>query len=70
MHAEIVAIGTEILLGELVDTNSATIAKKLQSIGLPLHYTSTVGDQLDRIVGERNHVDPLAPEFVGHHAHP
>jgi competence/damage-inducible protein CinA-like protein len=50
MHAEIVAIGTEMLLGELVDTNSATIAKKLQSIGLPLHYTSTVGDNLDRIV--------------------
>ncbi len=50
MNAEIVAIGTEILLGELVDTNSATIAKKLQSIGMPLYYTSTVGDQLDRIV--------------------
>ena len=50
MHAEIIAIGTEILLGEIVDTNSATIAKKLQSIGMHLHYTSTVGDNLDRIV--------------------
>lgn len=50
MHAEIVAIGTELLLGELIDTNSATISKKLQTIGLPLHYTSTVGDHMERIV--------------------
>jgi competence/damage-inducible protein CinA-like protein len=50
MHAEIIAIGTEILLGEIVDTNSAFIAKRLQTIGMPLHYTSTVGDHLERIV--------------------
>lgn len=50
MHAEIVAIGTELLLGELIDTNSAAISKKLQTIGLPLHYTSTVGDHMARIV--------------------
>lgn len=55
MNAEIVAIGTEILLGELVDTNSATIAKKLQSIGMPLHYTSTVGDHPERIVSVLKH---------------
>jgi len=55
MHAEIIAIGTEILLGEIVDTNSATIAKKLQSIGLPLHYTSTVGDDMGRIVSVLQH---------------
>lgn len=55
MHAEIIAIGTEILLGALVDTNSATIAKKLQNVGMPLHYTSTVGDNLDRIVTVLKH---------------
>lgn len=55
MHAEIIAIGTEILLGELVDTNSAFIAKKLQTIGVPLHYTSTVGDNPDRIVSVIRH---------------
>ena len=55
MHAEIIAIGTEILLGEIVDTNSATIAKKLQSIGLPLHYTSTVGDDMGRIISVLQH---------------
>ena len=50
MHAEIITIGNEILLGEIIDTNSASIAKKLQGIGLPLFYTSTVGDNLDRMI--------------------
>ena len=50
MHAEIITIGSEILLGEILDTNSKTIAKKLHSIGLPLDYTSTVGDDLIRMV--------------------
>lgn len=55
MHAEIIAIGSEILLGEIVDTNSALISKKLQGIGMPLHYTSTVGDDLDRITAVIRH---------------
>lgn len=50
MHAEIVAIGSELLLGEIVDTNSSTIAKKLQGIGLPLYFTATVGDDRERMV--------------------
>ncbi len=50
MHAEIITIGSEILLGEIVDTNSGAIAKKLQTIGMPLFYTSTVGDNLERMV--------------------
>lgn len=50
MHAEIIAIGSELLLGEVVDTNSAAIARKLQSVGLPLRYTSAVGDDLGRMV--------------------
>jgi competence/damage-inducible protein CinA-like protein len=49
LHAEIIAIGSEILLGEVADTNSAAIARKLQTIGLPLHYTSAVGDDLGRM---------------------
>ncbi|TEU09777.1 MAG: CinA family nicotinamide mononucleotide deamidase-related protein, partial [Anaerolineales bacterium] len=49
LHAEIVTIGTELLLGEIVDTNSAWIAKRLTTIGLDLYYTTTVGDNLGRI---------------------
>jgi competence/damage-inducible protein CinA-like protein len=49
MDAEIVTIGTEILLGEIVDTNSAYISRQLRDIGINLYYLTTVGDNLERI---------------------
>jgi nicotinamide-nucleotide amidase len=49
VQAEIVAIGTELLLGEIVDTNSAWIAQQLTTCGLNLFYTHTVGDNVQRI---------------------
>jgi len=49
MHAEIVMIGTELLLGELVDTNANRLAKALREIGLDLYYKTTVGDNDSRI---------------------
>jgi nicotinamide-nucleotide amidase len=47
--AEIITIGTELLLGEIVDTNSAFLARKLRDIGVDVFRTSTVGDNPDRI---------------------
>ena len=55
MNAEIIAIGTELLLGEIVDTNSAHIAKKLRTVGLNLFYTSSVGDNEQRITDVIKH---------------
>lgn len=49
MNAEIISIGTELLLGEIVDTNSAHIARRLRDIGLNLYFTTTVGDNRQRI---------------------
>lgn len=49
MNAEIVAIGTELLLGEISDTNSAHIARRLREIGLDLWWMSVVGDNETRI---------------------
>ena len=49
MKAEIVAIGTEILLGEIVDTNSSWIAQRLPALGIDLNHTSVVGDNLGRV---------------------
>jgi nicotinamide-nucleotide amidase len=49
MQAEIVTIGTELLLGEIVDTNAAYIAQQLATIGLNLYYKTTVGDNEGRI---------------------
>lgn len=49
MKAEIIAVGTELLLGQIVDTNSAYIAQQLTTVGLDLHFKCTVGDNLERI---------------------
>jgi nicotinamide-nucleotide amidase len=51
MKAEIIAVGTELLLGQIVDTNSAYIAQQLTTVGLDLHFKCTVGDNLERIKG-------------------
>ena len=51
MQAEVIAIGSELLLGQIVDTNSAVIARHFASIGLDLFYKTTIGDNLDRVVG-------------------
>lgn len=49
MHAEIIATGSELLLGEVVDTNSAYIARRLREIGLNLYYKTVVGDNEQRM---------------------
>ena len=49
MKAEIIAVGTELLLGQIVDTNSAHIAQQLTTVGLDLHFKATVGDNLERL---------------------
>jgi nicotinamide-nucleotide amidase len=49
MDAEIITIGTEILLGQIVDTNTRTIAQRLRDIGLDIYRTSTIGDNAARI---------------------
>ena len=54
MHAEIVMIGTELLLGEIVDTNATKLAKMLREIGLDLYYKTTVGDNVARITAVLN----------------
>jgi nicotinamide-nucleotide amidase len=48
--AEVVSVGTELLIGEIVDTNAAEIARCLGETGFDAHYQVTVGDNLDRIV--------------------
>jgi nicotinamide-nucleotide amidase len=47
--AEIITIGTEILLGEIIDTNSRHIARLLRDAGIDLYRTTTVGDNTTRI---------------------
>ncbi len=47
--AEIITIGTEILLGEIVDTNTRHIAHALRGLGVDLYRTITIGDNTNRI---------------------
>lgn len=49
MRAEIICIGTELLLGEVIDTNAAYLAQTLAELGIDLYYKSTVGDNLERL---------------------
>lgn len=50
MKAEIICIGTELLLGDIVNTNAVYFAKELASIGIDLFYVTTVGDNKERVV--------------------
>ena len=49
MNAEIITSGTELLLGETVDTNSAYIARALRDIGVNLYFKTSVGDNVERM---------------------
>jgi competence/damage-inducible protein CinA-like protein len=50
MKAEIVSIGTELLLGSITDTNAAFLAQRLADLGIDCYYISQVGDNENRIV--------------------
>jgi nicotinamide-nucleotide amidase len=50
MKAEIVPVGTEILLGNIIDTNSSFLANQLPLLGIDLYFISTAGDNRKRLV--------------------
>lgn len=47
--AEILCIGTELLMGDIVNTNAAYIAKEMAVLGINLYYQSVVGDNPQRL---------------------
>ena len=50
MNAEIISIGTELLLGHVVDTNSSFLSCKLSELGIDVYHHTTVGDNPARLV--------------------
>ena len=50
LRCEVVAVGTELLLGQIVDTNSSWIGEHLALAGIDSHFQTKVGDNLSRIV--------------------
>ena len=51
LKAEIISVGTELLMGELVDTNSVFIASELAPLGIELRKTCSVGDNIEDLSG-------------------
>src|SRR5690554_6135346 len=47
--AEVIAVGTELLLGEVTDTNSAWLASELAAGGVDVYWSMRVGDNMDRV---------------------
>jgi len=58
VRAEILVVGSELLLGQIVDTNSAFIARELAGAGVDLYYKTTVGDNLARLEGAIRQAEP------------
>ena len=50
MKCNVVAVGTELLLGQIVDTNSSYIGEQLAAVGIESHLQLKVGDNLARVV--------------------
>lgn len=49
MNAEIIAVGTELLLGQILNTNAQFLSQKLAAIGINMYYQTVVGDNADRL---------------------
>lgn len=49
MKAEIIAVGTELLLGQIVNTNAQYLSRELAGLGIDVYYQTVVGDNLLRI---------------------
>lgn len=51
MNAEIIAVGTELLLGDILNTNAQYLAGRLAQLGFTVHYQTVVGDNAERLAG-------------------
>lgn len=49
MNAEIIAVGTELLLGQIVNTNAQYISQRLPEVGINVYYQNVVGDNPQRL---------------------
>lgn len=54
MNAEIISVGSELLLGQIVNTNATFISKELATIGINVYFQTTVGDNQKRLTEALN----------------
>lgn len=50
MKSEIIAVGTELLMGQVVNTNATDISRSLHAVNIPVFFQSVVGDNQDRLI--------------------
>ena len=50
MNAEIIAVGTELLLGDIVNSNAQYLSRELAGLGIGVYYQTCVGDNADRLL--------------------
>ena len=50
MTAELISVGTEILMGNILNSNARYLAEKCASLGLDMYYQVTVGDNYERMM--------------------
>ena len=69
MKAEIISVGTEILLGNIVNTNAAFLAEECASLGISVFYQTTVGDNRERLL-ESMHKEDVDVSITGNSTNP
>ena len=50
--AEIISVGTELLLGDIINTDASFLARSLAALGIPVYRQSVVGDNAERLSSE------------------
>ncbi len=64
MRAYILSIGSELILGQLTDTNATFLAQELAAVGIDLVHVTHVGDNHEQLVGAINHALSLADAVI------
>lgn len=49
LSAEVICVGTELLLGDIQNSNAQFLAQQLAQLGIPHYYQTVVGDNVDRL---------------------
>ena len=67
IKSEIIAVGTELLLGQIANTNAQWLSQQLATYGINIYYHTVVGDNLDRVVQtfKQAQNDPMLLLFLG-----
>ena len=50
MRVELISVGTELLLGDIVNTNTAYLSKELAALGISVYRQTTIGDNSERLL--------------------